>query len=96
MSNDSKQEDAARLTAHDYQRALDVQDACNLSGVVRSFSQVMDKVWGEARATGNASTDWVNRHPIAVLYASKVQSLTGGERDEAFSAAYDICKMVAG
>ena len=38
-----------------YQTALDVQDACNLSGVVHSFSQVITEVWKEAREKGEVN-----------------------------------------
>ena len=77
------------LTARNYQDALEVQDACNLSGVVHSFSKVMSSIMGDA-----SNTHDVNRHPIAVLYADKIASLAGVQSlsyDSGFSAAYDIC-----
>ena len=81
------------LTAQDYRQAIDVQDACNLSGVVHTFSKVMTKIWEEARTTGSASTEWVNQHPISVLYASKILSLTRAEPDgRAFANAYNVCR----
>lgn len=79
------------LEAKDYQDAIDVQDACNLSGVVHSFSRVMPKLWEEAHAA-DLGTDYVNRHPIAVMYASKIASLTGSEIDGEFSKAYQACQ----
>ena len=84
-----------RLSPKDYENALLVQDACNLSGVVRSFSAVMMRIWSEARATGNSNTDWVNTHPIAVLYSSKITSLTRSEDGPVFGVAYDLCKREA-
>jgi len=62
------------LTANDYQAALDVQSACNLSGVVHSFSAVIKRVWDEANALGKG-TDWVNSHPICRLYAEQIAYL---------------------
>lgn len=57
------------------QTALDVQDACNLSGVVRSFHTiVMEVLWPEARKLGKG-TDWVNQHPIVSLFLDKLASL---------------------
>ena len=38
------------LTKNDYQTALDVQDAVNLSGVVFSFAKIMERICEEARA----------------------------------------------
>ena len=84
-----------RLSAKDYQDAVYAQDACNLSGIVHTFSRVMTKIWAEARATGNDNTDWVNMHPIAVLYASKVGSLANSEDMRSYSDAYDACSTEA-
>ena len=80
-----------RLSPSDYQSAIFAQDACNLSGIVISFAEVTRKVWGEANALGKG-TDWVNTHPICVLYANKIGSLARSENIDAYSKAYDICK----
>jgi hypothetical protein len=73
------------------QLAIDIQGASNLSGVVHSFSRVMTVLWAEANRQGKG-TDWVNRHPIAVLLADKVRSLTGDD----FASAWDECERLAG
>lgn len=52
--------------------ALQVQDACNLSGVVHSFSRALT----ELRENGINDTDALNNHPISVLYSDKIASLT--------------------
>lgn len=57
--------------------ALDIQDACNLSGVVISFSKVIIEVRRLLEAEGKLSTDEVNNHPVCVLYADKIAHLTG-------------------
>jgi hypothetical protein len=67
----------------DYKRAaqvaLDVQDASNLSGVVKSFAGgVMDALWEQARSTGQG-TAWINKHPICYLFGYKIMSLNGCE-----------------
>jgi hypothetical protein len=67
--------------------AIAVQDACNLSGVVHSFSQAMTAL----AELGVKDTEGRNRHPVAILYASKIASLTGCEGALAFSKAYDYC-----
>lgn len=82
------------LTQREYQRAILIQDACNLSGVVHEWSRVMKKIWGEANAR-DKGTDWVNNHPINVMYASKVASLTGCEIPETFSSSYHACLVAA-
>lgn len=71
--------------------AITVQDACNLSGVVHSFSRIL------AGPLAGLDTDARNRHPIARLFASKIGHLTGiGEGDVlAFSAAFDACEQLA-
>jgi len=65
------------LTKKHFQQALDVQFACNLSGIVQSFSKTLDHIWEEARACGHG-TDWVNKHPICRLYAEQIAYLSGG------------------
>lgn len=81
------------LTKRDYQNAIDVQYACNLCGVVQSFAKVMCKILHD---TG--STDAANKHPIAILYADKIASLTGtqGAAFDAFQAAYGACVSKGG
>lgn len=83
------------LTAQDFKDAITVQDACNLSGVVHSFSRVVTKVRATLRAEGNECTENVNTHVICVMYASKIASLTGCEaspRGMDFAHAYDRCE----
>jgi hypothetical protein len=59
------------------QSALDCQDACNLSGVLASFKEIVHEViWPEARRLGKG-TDYVNRHPIVTLFLHKLISLNG-------------------
>ncbi len=56
------------------QEALDVQDACNLSGVVLSFGRAI----GELRENNpSMGTDWINSHPICCLWSDKIAHLTG-------------------
>lgn len=64
------------LTIKDYEDAITVQDACNLSGVVHSFSRVISKIWVEARKE-KKGTEWVNQHPISKMYSDKILHLAG-------------------
>ena len=71
----------------DYQDAITSQGACNLSGIVHSFSEILPKIWEEARASGEG-TDWVNTHPICILFAEQIKHLARGDYFE----AYEICE----
>jgi hypothetical protein len=66
------------LTPADYQCALDVQSACNLSGVVHSFSEIIGRIWEEAHKdlSEKRGTDWVNNHPICRLFAEQISFLS--------------------
>lgn len=70
------------------QEVIDCQDAVNLSGVIHSFSRVMTELREIARAEGWEDTDKLNRHPIAVLYSSKIASLTDSEAPNNFSQSF--------
>ncbi len=72
--------------------ALNVQDACNLTGVVHSFSKILT----ELRALEpDKGTDYFNRHPISVLFSSKIASLTYSNSSAEFSNAYNACELLA-
>jgi hypothetical protein len=79
--------------------AIQVQDACNLSGVVHGFSRAITELRDVIRATGgDLSTDAVNSHPVCCLWASKIHDLSGmGLSDtDRFHRAYDACKGMVG
>ena len=82
------------LTEQDYRDAILIQDACNLSGIVFAWGRVMKKICAMDDFAG-MGTDWKNHHPINVLYASKVASLTGSEQPLGFSHAYQACETEA-
>ena len=80
------------LTKKDYEQAIEVQDACNLSGVVHTLEELLPRIREEPDCTG---TGYVNSHPIVVMYVNKLSSLSGAENGLAFSTAYDECKKRA-
>ncbi len=82
-------EELAERVARMYQDALIVQDACNLSGVVHSFSKHMQTL----SDMGIDNTDEKNRHPVCILFSSKIASLTGSEDFSNFSRAYGEVKQ---
>lgn len=77
------------LTADDYRKAILAQDAVNLSGLVHSLSELLPRIREEPDCTG---TEYVNTHPIVVLYVNKLLALSGAENGLAFSEAYAQCK----
>lgn len=84
------------LRKSDYQGALDAQSACNLSGIVRTFASVTERICEEARRS-NQGTDFVNNHPICRLYAEQILNLSGGGtgKYETYSDAYAACEKGA-
>ena len=77
------------------QTALDVQDACNLSGVLASFKEIVHEViWPEANKLGKG-TEYVNTHPIVTLFLSKLCSLNCGLYECDYLHASDACEALA-
>ena len=74
--------------------AIMVQSACNLSGVIRSFVSAIDVIIKH----DHQGTDYINRHPICILYATQVAHLTGQMLDidnSTYDAAYNECERIA-
>jgi len=66
--------------------ALEVQNACNLSGVVHAFARAMSAVRESSNGTSEANT-----HPIAVMFADKIMDLVGRPDLGDYGKAYDAC-----
>jgi hypothetical protein len=80
------------LTKKDYQNAIDVQNACNASGVANSLKDLFSKIWEEARELGQG-THYVNTHPAVVMFVHKLCDLSGVNGDTySFEQAYMICE----
>ena len=61
--------------------AIIVQDACNMAGVARAFEEILtNTLWPCAHMLGTG-TDWVNHHPITVLFSDKIADLAGLHRE---------------
>lgn len=64
----------ARTESELIKEAIQVQNACNLNGVVNSFNKAL----ADLRALpNNQGTTWINQHRVCRLYADKIKSLTG-------------------
>lgn len=66
--------------------AVTVQDAVNLSGIVYSYADTLKRL--RVLIPGK-DTEFYNTHPLAVLYSSKIESLTGSTIASKFSDAYN-------
>lgn len=79
-----------------YQSVLDMQDACNASGVLNHGYLFADAVNAELRAFGLYSTMNFRRHPVIVLYASKLADLCGLVQDtKPFGDVYQFAQRLA-
>jgi hypothetical protein len=84
------------LTKRDYQYAIYAQSACNLSGIVNSFAEMLPRIWEEARAKGQG-TEYVNCHPISRLFAEQIAHLSGAGmgNPDTWQAAYAEAERLA-
>lgn len=75
------------------QQALDVQDACNLSGVVFAFTRAMQAIC-DAPNSGTAER---NQHPIVTLFLLKLSELNGcgSTLHESYDRAESECRRLA-
>lgn len=78
------------------QKALDVQDACNLSGVAHTFDKVVTAVFEESQRAGQG-TNWRNTHPIVTMFLLKMSELNGcgSTLHESYDKAEAECKALA-
>lgn len=63
------------LNKKDYEDAIQVQDACNITGVAHAFVSLLERI--ETERDGNKLE--LNRHPLAVMWTSKLLSLSTGD-----------------
>jgi len=88
------------LTKRDWQNALDVQSASNMSGVVTSFNDVIGRIRCEPDYSGS---DYTARHPIVIMYLNQMLWLSlgaimpeaVGEGRIGFGEAYTKCLQMA-
>jgi len=77
--------------------ALAVQNAVNLSGIVHSFSGIMEALWEDAREHGKG-TEYVNTHPVVTVFLEKLMDLNryrvgdSVARDEDFATVELLAK----
>lgn len=76
------------------QQALQVQSACNMSGIAQTFARVVLELRSLHPEFG---TEMINMHPITQMWVSKLHTLAGmGLSDvEQFGSAYKTCEELA-
>jgi hypothetical protein len=79
--------------------AILIQNACNISGVARSFVEAIDAI-RESGTQGQSNYD-IAHHPIVTLFVSKFASLNGtdclcSDCMDTFSRAMKACEKLAG
>jgi hypothetical protein len=84
------------------QRALDMQNAVNMSGLLHSWYQDCCRLKAILRDIPgyHFTTEKANRHPIMQLWAAKLADLAGfnlvsAAASEVFSGAYEECRHMA-
>ncbi len=83
-----------RTLAQLAKEALEVQVACNLSGVVHGWSRAITELREVLRSEGIEDTAIINTHSINKLWADKCAHLTGMQRGDfdmnAYQEVYDL------
>lgn len=81
------------MTIQEHAReAIEVQNACNLTGVVHAFSRAMHAL---REANPNEGTEFFNTNPIVTLFLSKLCSLNRGYFECDYLHASDACEALA-
>lgn len=76
--------------------ALQVQNAVNMSGIVYSFAKDISRLRALMNEQlGNMfSTDKLNKHPVCIMYTSKLESLCHAEHGTFYRNAQEWCEQV--
>ncbi len=74
--------------------AIDVQDACNFSGVLLSFARDMEAVRDHMRAEGTYGSEAFATHPVAIAYIDKLSDLQRRPDSMDVSRAFDALDQV--
>ena len=67
--------------------AMQVQDACNVSGVVLAFARAMEAINAERERLGQG-TDFVRNHPVTILFVNKLEDMVASNFRDRYSKAY--------
>lgn len=81
-----------RTMAELAREAIQIQNACNLSGLAFGFARAMERF---NKLNPHYGTDNRNKHPIFVLWCDKMASLTGCQYSHYLSESYEACEKLA-
>lgn len=92
-----------RTIAQLAQEAIDIQNACNIRGVSKSFAKIVDEVYDLIQADAESCPisftryENIRTHPIVRLWASKIHDMAcmGVSDGDAYAHAYDACEKLA-
>ena len=76
--------------------SVDIQGACNLSGLVHSFARLMPELRSLLEKEPGFSTEKLNQHPIVRVYLDKMCSLARVQDlgNVEIGKAYDFCEKL--
>lgn len=74
-----------------YREALQIQDAVNLFAILARWAEIAHEIKNELG--DKYDTDSFRHHPVNVMFADKIASMTGYSND--YADAYDACKSKA-
>lgn len=74
------------------QAAINAGNAVNLGAVVHRFKAWIDYAQKESHVNG-LGTEWVNNHPISILFTQALGNINHANSTEIFSEAYESCQL---
>lgn len=69
--------------------AMEIQDACNLHGLVQGWARSVKELKKLLEAAGIGGTDQINQHPINKLWADKLADLSKSRNTVDHMVAFD-------
>ncbi len=69
--------------------AIDVQDACNPSGLIHALARAVTELHDHPNYSGTA---WIRYHPIVLMFVEKLHDLAGRPGFAEYEKAYVLCR----
>ena len=88
-------EEYAGIPADIAREALLTQGACNAGGLIHSLQRAVTRLQEQMHAEGRG-TEWLNRHPVLVLYVTQLAHLSGAGSEERWQQSVAMCERAAG
>lgn len=88
-------EEYAHIDPELARQALLTQGACNAGGLVHSLHRAVEQLQEQMHCEGHG-TDWLNRHPVLVLYLTQLADLSGAGSLERLREAVAACERASG